>query len=191
MKAHQLATLVLRLLGIYCLIQAIPEFNFFINTIPFVRGTPVGDRDTTSSNITLIVVLALPSFLQLFAGILLLLRSATWGERLLANENRQESVMAISFQQGQLLAFAVAGLLIFANALPSLFTGIFNLATWLEAHVNHSEFQSKIATTRSILTAFGALARALLGLGLFFGAQGFANFWHSMRNFGTPKPPVN
>ncbi len=190
MKANQLATLVLRLLGIYCLIQAIPEFNFFINTIPFVQGAPLGDRDTTSSNIALIIVLLFPFVLQLIAGILLLLHSAKWGERLLPNENGQESVMAISFQQGQVLAFAVAGVLIFAGALPSLFTGIFNLATWLKAHANHSEFQSN-ATMRSVLTALGALARALLGLGLFFCSQGFANFWRSLRNFGTPKPPAN
>jgi hypothetical protein len=39
------------------------------------------------------------------------------------------------------------------------------------------------------LTAIGTLLKAMLGLWLFFGARGFANFWRFLRNAGTPKPP--
>jgi hypothetical protein len=188
MKANQLATLVLRLLGIYCLIQVIPAFNLVINMIPFVQGTPMDGHNDTFSGIALIMALLFPFGLRLVAGILLLLRSVAWGERLMPNENGQQNITAISFQQAQVLAFAVAGVLIFADALPSLFLGIFNLANWFEVHASHPELQSNY-TLRNGLTALGALAKALLGLGLFFCAHGFANFWRSLRNFGTPKPP--
>lgn len=190
MKANQLATLVLRLLGIYCLIQVIPAFNLAVNLIPVVQGTPTDGHDNTFSNIVLIIALSFPFGLRLIAGILLLQRSVTWGERLMPNESGQEKITAISFQQAQVLAFAVAGVLIFADALPSLFTGIFNLANWFKAHTSHPELQSN-STLRSGLTALGALAKALLGLGLFFCSHGFSNFWLSLRNFGTPKPPEN
>jgi hypothetical protein len=188
MKANQLATLVLRLLGIYCLIQVIPAFNVVINTIPFLQAPRIDGHDETFSNIALIMALAFPFGLRLIAGILLLLRSVAWGERLIPNENKQENITALSFQQAQALAFAVAGVLIFADALPSLFTGIFNLVNWFESHASHPELQSN-STLRSGLTALGSLTKALLGLGLFFGAHGFANFWRSLKNFGTPKPP--
>jgi hypothetical protein len=104
------------------------------------------------------------------------------------NENGHENITAISFQQVQALTFAVAGVLIFADALPSLFTSTFNLANWFETHGSHPELQSN-STLRSGLTALGTLAKALLGFGLFFCAHGFANFWRSLKNFGTPKPP--
>jgi hypothetical protein len=190
MKANQLATLVLRLLGIYCLIQIIPVFNLAINTIPLMQGPQTDGRNSTFSQIVLFMVLLFPFGLRLIIGILLLKRSAIWGNRLVPDENGQDCITAISFQQAQTLAFAVAGVLIFADALPSLFTGIFNLVNWFESHVSHPELQSN-STVRSGLTALGALAKALLGLGLFFCAHGFANFWRSLKNFGTPKPPEN
>jgi hypothetical protein len=190
MKANQLATLVLRLLGIYCLIQVIPAFNLVINMMPVMQGTPMDGHNYTFSNVALIVALLFPFGLRLIAGILLLRRSVTWGERLVPNESAQENATVISFQQAQVLAFAVAGVLIFADALPSLFLGIFNLVNWFEAHTSHPELQSN-STLRSGLTALGALAKALLGLGLFFCAHGFANFFLSLKNFGTPKPPEN
>lgn len=185
MKANQLATLVLRLLGIYCLIQVIPAFNLVINMMPIIQGTPMDEQDDTFSNIILIMALLFPFGLRLIAGILLLQRSVTWGERLMPNQNGQENIAAISLQQAQVLAFAIAGILIFADALPSLFLGIFNLANWFEAHARHPEFQSDY-TLRNGLTALGALVKALLGLGLFFCSHGFANFWRSLKNFGTP-----
>ena len=190
MKANQLATLVLRLLGIYCLIQVIPAFNLVINMMPVMQGSPMDGHNLTFSNIVLFVAILFPFGLRLIAGILLLRHSVTWGERLMPNENWQENVTAISFQQSQVLAFAIAGVLIFADALPSLFLGIFNLVNWFEAHSSHPELQSSY-TLRNGLTALGALAKALVGLGLFFCAHGFANFWRSLRNFGTPKPPEN
>ncbi len=190
MKANQLATLVLRLLGIYCLIQVIPAFNLVINMMPMMHGTPMDGHNDTFSNVALIMALSFPFGLRLIAGILLLRRSVTWGERLMPNESGQENITAISFQQAQVLAFAIAGVLIFADALPSLFLGIFNLADWFESHARHPELQSDY-TLRNGLTALGALAKALLGLVLFFCAHGFANFWRSLKNFGTPKPPEN
>jgi len=188
MKANQLATLVLRLLGIYCLIQVIPALNVVINIMPFVQEAPMGGHDGTFSKITFLMVLSLPFVLRLIAGILLLRCSVTWGERLVPKENGQENITTISFQQAQGLAFAIAGILIFADALPTLFTGVFNLVNWYEARASHSEFQSN-STLRGELTALGALAKALLGLGLFIGANGFANFCRALKNFGTPKPP--
>jgi hypothetical protein len=190
MRANQLATLVLRLLGIYCLIQVIPTIAVVTTAVSFVQAPSVDGKEQMLSNITIVMVAMLPLACRLVLGILLIARSIAWGERLTAKIAGQENIAAISFQQAQVLAFAVAGILIFADALPALFTGVFNLATWLKAHANHSEYQDH-ATLRSALTALGALARALLGLGLFFCSHGFANFWRSLRNFGTPKPPAN
>ena len=102
----------------------------------------------------------------------------------------EENITALSFEQAQALAFAVAGILIFSDALTSLFRSIYNLINWFEIQKNHPELQSDY-TWRTGLTAFGALAQAVLGLALFFCSHGFVNFWRSLRNYGTPKLPGN
>jgi hypothetical protein len=186
MKANQLATLVLRLLGIYCLIQVIPTIAAVTTAVSFVQAPPVDGKEQILSDIAIVMVAMLPFACRLVFGIFLIARSVTWGERLTAKITGQENIAGISFQQAQVLAFAIAGVLIFADALPSLFLGIFNLAIWFKAHTSHPELQSN-STLRSGLTALGALAKALLGLGLFFCAHGSANFWRSLKNFGTPK----
>jgi len=190
MKPNQLATLVLRLLGIYCLIQVIPTISAFTTTVFFAQAPLVDGRGHALSNVAMIMVAILPLACRLVLGTLLLVRSATWGERLVPKDVGRENITAISFEQAQALAFAIAGILIFSDALPSLFRSIYNLINWFEIQKSHPELQSDY-TWRNGLTAFGALVQAVLGLLLFFCSHGFVNFWRSLRNFGTPRPPEN
>lgn len=178
MKANQLATLVLRLMGIYCLIQVITEISLFISAV----FTGLGRDDT----LWVIRVLAI-SGVYILVGILLITHSEPLGEKLVPKEMSDQIVSPISFKQVQVLAFAISGILIFAGALPELFISIFGLLHSLSsenrqmdpAHINPNMIEYWI----------GTLLRTALGIWLFFGADGFANFFSSMRNFATPKPP--
>jgi hypothetical protein len=89
-----------------------------------------------------------------------------------------------------MLVFAVSGILIFAGALPQLFTSIFNLLHSLSSE-NSRNADPVHNNPYLIEYAAGTLLKAVLGLWLFFGTDGFANLWRSLRNFGTPKPPRN
>jgi hypothetical protein len=105
----------------------------------------------------------------------------------------ETNVTVVSFEQIQILAFAVGGVLIFAGALPQLFNSIYSFFIWLHQNPDKNPYlnNSFPNNPRLILNAIGTLLKAALGLWLFFGANGFANFWRSLRNFGTPKPPEN
>ena len=181
MKPNQLATLILRLLGIYCLVQVIPGTSIFTSVIFSVLN---GAGSSASMAISAILFLILP----IVVGVLLITRSVQWSEKLIPKDASGGNISAVSFEQVQMLAFAVCGILIFAGALPQLFTGIFNLL-----HSSLSENSQNVNSVHNssylIVYTIGALLKAALGLWLFFGAQGFANFWRSFRNFGTPKPP--
>jgi hypothetical protein len=180
MKANQLATLVLRLMGIYCLIQSIPLIG--------MSGAVVANmvRDNFGFGAVAVFAHLLPALGLLIIGVLLLLFAASWGDRLAQSPTAGADVSAVSFEQIQALAFAVAGVIIFTGALPQLASGIFNLANWAMFNSVNQLLQAYRRT--EFITEIGAIAKAAIGLYLFFNARGFANFWRS-RQFGTPEPP--
>ncbi len=183
MKANQLATLVLRLLGIYCLVQVIPAASIFTSVIFSQFNGANG-----SASIAIFAALFLIS--PVVIGVLLITRSVPWGEKLISKDASDGNISAVSFEQVQMLAFAVTGILIFAGALPQLFSSIFTLLHSLSSE-NSRNTDPVHNNPYMIEYAAGTLLKVALGLWLFFGARGFANFWRSLKNFGTPKPPEN
>lgn len=168
-----MATLVLRLAGIYTLIQVVPTALMFNDTISAALKS--GDVLTAAFDFLLVA----PFFV---VGILLIVCSVPWGKKLAPQNTGEEKTPTISFEQIQTLAFAVAGIVIFAGVLPQLCNSIWFLLLMLH-------FSPIRGNSYQIALAVGAFLRAALGLWMFFGAHGFANFWRSLRNFGTPQPP--
>ncbi len=187
MKPNQLATLVLRLLGIYCLLQFIPALTI---TSPAFSIIMEAENLGASEGIMLTAVTLFLGF-QLLVGILLIVKSVAWGERLTRQNTSEISTSAVAFERVQVLAFAVAGVLIFTSALPQLFSSIvsFFISIGQISRANQYSNGSLLYSWRSLLVATGVFLKAAVGLWMFFGAQGFVNFWRSLRNFGTPKPP--
>jgi hypothetical protein len=187
MKANQLATLALRLMGIYCLVMSLSFVELFNRAI-FYAAT---SRDSLSVSLLLATFLAPTGWLA--AGISLLVFSKPLAERITSEteEENNGGVTTVSFEQAQALAFAVAGVLIFAQAVPQLIHHIFTVLFYLFGlnHGNQGLPFDQQARRTEFSTAFGGLLKAALGLWLFFRARGFANFWRSLRNFGTPKAP--
>jgi hypothetical protein len=186
MKPNQLATLVLRLLGIYCLLQFIPTLAVTSSTVPIL----IGAENLGAPEIIMITAVMFFSAFQLAVGILLIVKSVPWGEGLVRQNSSETDVTVISFEQVQVLAFAVAGVLIFTGALPQLFSSIvsFIISIGQISRGNQYSNGSLLYSWRSLLIAIGIFLKAVVGLWMFFGAQRFVNFWHSLRNFGTPKP---
>jgi hypothetical protein len=184
MKAHQLATLVLRLLGIFCLIEIIPYVSVY-GSVMFIERSGL---DYTVNLATVIAIL--PLVFWLGVGISLIVYSVLWGQRL-TKDFAESNVTALPFEQVQVLAFAVAGILILAGSLPQLFNIIYSLGHLVEQEKYAGLKPGKSVVLQTLLSAVGIFSKTGLGLWMFFGARGFANFWRSMRNFGTPEPPAN
>ena len=177
MKPNQLATLVLRLLGVYCLALVIPTISFGLSAVSLAQAEPADGKDDRFFDIALVVSGVLPIFIRLATGVLLLVQSRKWGERLVPKDCGQENITAVSFEQAQLLAFAIVGVLIFASALPSTFKSIFNLAQSL---TDSSVYWA--SRWRQGTEATGSLIEAVLGLVLFFRAHWFVKFWRSFQS---------
>jgi hypothetical protein len=184
MKPNQLATLVLRLLGVYCLIVFVPMVPLFGSVVFYARSS------NDNSGIAVITLAVLFSIFWLGVGISLIVWSVPWGNKLTPKDIDEGNITTYSFEQIQILAFAIAGVLIFSDALPQLLNSFFSFFSSLNQVSNRSQPPAYSEFNwHSLLTAAGTLLKAALGLWLFFGARGFANFWWSMRNFGTPKTP--
>jgi hypothetical protein len=187
MKPNLLATLVLRLLGIYCLLQFIPTLTVTTPAVPILMEA----ENLGASEIIMVTAVTLFLAFQLLVGILLIVKSVSWGERLAGQNASETNASTIAFEQLQALAFAVAGVLIFTAALPQLFSSFvsFFISIGQINRGNQYSNGSLLYSWRSLLVAIGVFLKAAVGLWMFFGAQGFVNFWRSLRNFGTTKPP--
>jgi hypothetical protein len=187
MKANQLATLVLRLLGIYCLIQIVPTV-VALSTLGIIAQTI---EHSDNSNVMTFVQASIPSICWFVIAVLLFVFSIPWGKKLTKDLN-EASITTISFEQVQILAFAVAGILIFAEALPQLLNSVSSFFISLNQVTSRNQYPPNAQFNwRDLLAAVGIFLKAALGLWMFFGARGFTNLWRSLRNFGTPKPPEN
>jgi hypothetical protein len=187
MKANQLATLVLRLLGIYCLIQVVPTITVLSSLVIVARTIEHSDNLI----FTTFVQASIPAICWLAVAILLLKFSIPWGEKL-ASGISEETVASISFEQVQILAFAVVGVVLLAEGLSQLCGRVYSIINSM-GRFDKVQYPSgmQFIDWHTLLSAFGFLLETALGAWMFFGARGFANFWRSMRNFGTPKLPEN
>lgn len=185
MKPNLLATLVLRLMGIYCLIQSLPMLGMLGSLVIFAKAS-----GGVSQSVALIVSI-LPGIIMLAVGVLLLIFSTRLGRMLVPEATSDSAAVAITFEQAQVLAFAVAGILILADSLPKLPHGLSTLISWAMARKEDRQFQGVYGQFGffTLTSAAGTVLQAGLGLALFFRARGFANFWRSLRSFATPKPP--
>jgi hypothetical protein len=185
MKPNQLATLVLRLLGIYCLIVFVPVVSLMSSALFFAR------RSNDSYETAALVLAVLFFVFWIGIGVSLIVCSVPWGKRIAPKDVDEGSITTVSFDQVQMLAFAVAGVLIFAEALPQLLNSLSSFFTSLNQVAGRSQYPPNTQFNWSMFLAVtGTLLKAALGLGLFFGARGFANFWRFLRIAGTPKPPA-
>ena len=159
-----------------------------LNTTVLYSQSSYGALGISSLIVSILVLACL-----LAAGISLILFSAPLGEIITPKTNGESDVKAISFEQAQALAFAVAGVLIFVETLPQLIPDIFTFLGFLFLRKPGDSLPGNQwpFNRPGIFATIGTLLKAALGLGLFFRAQGFANFWRSLRDFGTPKPPEN
>ncbi|HVU27314.1 MAG TPA: hypothetical protein VHG71_06205 [Verrucomicrobiae bacterium] len=188
MKANQLATLVLRLLGFYFIIEFIPTTATLIS-IPVVSETL---ENFNQSNLMISVQALVPAIFWLITGCLLLIFSARWGERLAKGIN-DEKIIEAPFEKFQILAFAVVGIFLFVSGLSQLCTniGTYFLFARIRNFAGETVHQPVINDWRSFFSICGSVLQIAIAAWMFFDTHGFVNFWRSLRNFGTPKPPEN
>ena len=172
MQAKDIASLSLKILGIYSLIQAVP----IIQPI-FMMWTAINRAKTQGADLSFssVALLSLPVIILIFIGIILIIFSSFLGSKLTSCQINTTDNSA-SKSDIQSIAFSVVGIFAFIWAAPSLLTIIFNM------YIIHSTAAAGNAVINTFSHIAGLVAQIVLGLFLFFGSSRIVRFWNAKPN---------
>ena len=183
MSSLSLALVGLRLLAVYTFVQSIPLFAAFGVVGALSRTEDPFGRSQTSAVATALF----PGASLLIIAILLYVFSVPLSKYLAAGTSNESSQSACSFEQLQVIAFAVAGILILVFALPSFLRGI-EAVVELRRYVKSGGSVDPHQSYDTWLYCIGAMAQLVLGLALVFNPGALRNALHWLRTAGTPRP---
>ena len=175
MTKRELTSLILKLLGVYAIIQSLPLLQHF----PAILGGLGYETGRIPSQVSVYVTMSIPFVLTAAAGILLLTCSRGLACVLVKDDGDAKLTTSLRSEEIQAIGFAVVAVLVFLSALPQLAHAIGYL--WFISSLRGPEGQ----TARLVI---GVWPRGLsfavqcgLAIVLFFRAQGLANLWHRIQ----------
>ncbi len=179
MSSINLAIVGLRLLAIYCIIQAVPLFWDVSFTAVMLGSGSFGHSQPVA-----IFMALLPGSSLLLLSILLFVFSQPLGRRIASSTSPSPSESVCTFDQFQSIAFAVAGILILATALPSVGRALQSLVVLYSYH-KQGGTNPVDRVFSSWLYAAGVFAQLVVGVLLLLNPKGFRNVWRYLRTAGT------
>ena len=178
MNSRDVASLALKLLGVYAIIQALPLLQYLRYLVALVE---LPERNSTAMQLWIAALGIVPPLLVGVAAIVLLTRSAELA-RLLVPEDRIVALGGMSSREVQTIAFSVAGAIVFILGVPGLSQVILRLAYWPEYYGRTLSPEGGRRLLDAALTSLGPVIQCVLGIVLFFRSRGLANFWHRLQS---------
>jgi len=170
---HEITSLAFKILGICLVIQGV---SVMLNVLAV---SITAQALIESGSVARIIV---PYVCPIVFGILLWYFS----NRFTVSKGKDEAFSKDSFvikaNDVERIVFSGLGLLFIGNSLPKLFTSFLNIYTMAD---------TPNALIRLLPTTVGAIIQLVIGVGIFFGAQGLVNLLNSIRNAGLIKKDNN
>ena len=179
MTPFNLAIVGLRLLAIYCFVQSIP----LITTFGVIGALSRTEDPFGRSQASAVAMALLPGVALFVAAVLLYVFSVPLARRLSAVHPTENVESVCTFDQIQTVSFAVAGILILAFALPSVFRGVVSVIEFVRSKREGTVTPHQ--TYDTWLYCIGVVAQVVLGFLLFLNPRGFRNAWHWLRTART------
>lgn len=179
MTKREIAALAFTIAGIYALIEAIPMVTSLVSWFDMLRRMTAGSGSAKTGQLVLVTLaMMLPLAGLLFAAYLLIVRSGKFAARMFPEDDTGLATKA-SAAGLQAAALSVVGVLVVALALPRLLNAVGYLAS-VYARTPPPE-QTPWTSWTHLLAGVVQLG---LGIGLFFGGRGLANYWQRLRTVG-------
>jgi len=178
MSTRNLAIVGLRLLAVYCFVESISLFT----TYGFMRL--FSRLEVGSSAAVAFLLTFLPGGSLLLLAALLFVFSAPIARRLAPAESAGPAETVCTFEQLQAIAFAVAGILILAWALPNVGRAVEGLVYLYKTGREGGTLQTT-DFRESWSYSIGLIAQLAAGLALLLNPRGFRNVWNWLRTAGT------
>lgn len=182
MSKREFASIMLKLLGIYALLQAV------IMVTPLILSPGLFNPHTKYNFFfwSALVKSTFPALLLLATAVVLLAYSGSLARKLIKEDGEFSLLATLSGREFQAICFSVAAVFIFASGISGvtmLFSSLWTIAS--------ARSQDGIVAHRHVSYAWAAGFTVVLRLGLaaylFFGAPRLADYWHRIHN--APQPP--
>ena len=179
MSTRNLAIVGLRLLAVYCFVEAISLFT----TLGVMRWiSDPGILGISASSAFLLSFL--PGASLLLLAVLLFVFSAPIAQRLTPPESSALAETACTFEQLQAIAFAVAGIMILAPVLPNVGRAVEGLVSLYKSQQAGGIIDAR-DLRESWLYAIGLIGQVIVGLVLLLNPGGCRKAWNWLRTAGT------
>lgn len=174
MTKIQIASLSLKIVGIFSIIQAIPILKSLSEALE-MRGLKIGDVPYDATY--LLVGIFLSFSLLIIIGSFLIIFSQRLAKKIFRDSDDKPISSDVSAKDIQSIAFSVVGIVLMVITIPKLIQLGANLGTWKIAGV---ETKSSISISTWIYF-IGIAVQFILGLLLFIGARGLSSFWYFLQ----------
>ncbi len=173
MQAKAVSIIALRILGIYCFIESMLSTRYALAILTGIGDTPEGNREFLMAALPVAVILLVSAFILIvFAR-----KLAGWLTPIEAVEGSSWKSDPTEIQP---MLFAVAGVMIFAHAIPTTFTWISQLVTVVSFGM-HNQYDSRFVRDAWISGILSAL-QFFIAIGLFVGGRSLSKLWQKFRS---------
>lgn len=175
MTKQELSGFILKLLGVYALIQSLPQ----LQNIGALFGVLAGEGDELSNAFLIYIGMTLPFVLMLLAGIALLVFGRSLGKMLFRKDSDSEITYSVKNGDFQAIGFSIVAVLICLHAIPRLVQLAANLWQLAGDDIPHNVYGSLVRGTWQVgIVVFIQIGLAFL---LFLKPTGLANLWKMMQ----------
>jgi len=176
MTKREVASLALKLLGIYAFILSISLLHSMMYTIAMNSGQYADQPGQSPNSALLAIGSGIPWLLLIFLGWYLIAASERLGRCIFPQATAEEKTSALSSGDVQTIAFSIVGLLLLTKAAPGLFRVI--LWIWL---IHSGNFPRAAAKDQIIQSSVVLVVQLVFGLYLFLGSKGLSGLWHKLQ----------
>ena len=173
MTQNQIASLSLKLLGIYSIIEAIPILRELSQVFAW-RGSKIEMEGGPLHTDLLLIGIMTSVGLLLLIGICLLFFSKTLAKRMITEEERINEATELTARNIQAIAFSVVGLVLIVIAIPDLVQLAANLQVLKSAGAESVKESIQIGTW---VYSIGIAVQFIIGILLFLVGRGLSSIW--------------
>lgn len=170
MTKRETTSLLVKLMGIYCLVQFAPSLIYILGFITTIR-------DSQQIWMKLATVGTMIIFPAIWIGfcILIIRKSDSVAKRLYREDSDASQLSSLGFQELQVLGYNFIGLLLLVQSFPQIVSLLTTIKTQQVYYSSSWTKQGFYLNTLPRLLSF--LTQFILGLILFLKPKGLANLW--------------
>jgi Na+/H+ antiporter NhaA len=173
MTQNQIASLSLKLLGIYSILEAIPILRELSQVFAW-RGLRIEMESGPPDTDLLLIGILMSVGLLLLIGFCLIIFSQALAKQMVSEGETKDSLTELSAKNIQSIAFSIVGLVMIVIAIPHLVQLAANLQGLKKAG---DEMRKQSISIGTWAYSIGTAVQFVVGILLFLGGRGLSSLW--------------